>query len=378
MPRDRQTALLAWYRAHHRKLPWRADPDGPPPPAYAVVVSELMLQQTRVDTVRDYFARWLRRWPGWADLASASEDEVLQQWTGLGYYRRARYLHAAAQAVCERHGGQLPSETAALQALPGLGPYTVGAVRSIAFGQPAALVDGNVARVLSRWLALPDDPSQGAGKKAVWEEAERELEPGLPAHSQPGTWNQALMELGATLCSPKDPQCMLCPVREGCEAQAQGLQRQIPPTRPKTKVLGVPARAVLLLRPGREGPTDPSEDLVLLGRRGPTGRWAGLWEPPTAEGDDAGETLRNWLKGKAVQHLAELPEVVHLLSHRRYVVGAEVLAELDAGQEFDLTELGYVQARWVTLAAALGQTSGLSRLGQRVIEGWLVGQTLVG
>ncbi len=367
----RQEALLVWYRAHHRKLPWRADPDGPLAPGYAVVVSELMLQQTRVDTVRDYFARWLHRWPGWADLAQATEEEVLQQWTGLGYYRRARYLHAAAKAVCERHGGKLPSDPEALQALPGLGPYTVGAVRSIVFGQPAALVDGNVTRVLSRWLALADDPSQGAGKKAVWSQAERELEPGLAAHAEPGNWNQALMELGATLCNPKDPQCMLCPVQGQCEAHAQGLQRQIPPVRQRTAVLGVQARAVVVLRPRQDGLGEPTDDLVLLGRRGPTGRWAGLWEPPTVEGDEASETLHKWLGDREIQHLAELPEVVHLLSHRRYVVGAAVVAERRPGPELDVHKLGYVGSRWMTLAAALGQTSGLSRLGQRLLEQWL-------
>jgi len=291
----------------------------------------------------------------------------------LGYYRRARYLHAAAKAVCERHAGQLPSDPLALQALPGLGPYTVGAVRSIAFGQPAALVDGNVARVLSRWLALAGDPSQGAAKKAVWDQPEQELSPGTPAHAQPGTWNQALMELGATVCSPKDPHCALCPVQADCQAYTLGLQRQIPRVRQRTAVLGVQAQAVLLLRPGGEGLGEPSQDLVLLGRRGPTGRWAGLWEPPTVEGDDASETLRNWLGGKAVQPLAQLPQVVHLLSHRRYVVQAQVLADLEPQGELDLRELGYVDARWTTLGAALGQTSGLSRLGQRIIEAFLRG-----
>lgn len=358
----RAHALLAWYQRHHRQLPWRAQPGGPHTPAYAVVVSELMLQQTRVETVIDYFTRWMQRWPDWRALAAASLDDVLAQWTGLGYYNRARNLHKAAIAVVEQYGGVLPRDAESLQALPGLGPYTVGAVRSIAFGLPAPLVDGNVARVLARWLALPTDPMEGEGKKAVWAQADRELSVDGPARHDPASWNQALMELGATLCVPRNPDCLLCPVSAHCNALQLGLQAQIPPPRKKTAVHEVRAHYAVLLRADGSGVGDPLQDQVLLARRPESGRWAGLWEPPGLEGDPDG--LQTWLDAQQATQMRELPDMTHILTHRRYEVQAAVWHVPDA----DPRPLGYTDARWLPISQALSKTSGLSRLGQRLIE----------
>lgn len=362
-PHTAQQALLDWYAANFRKLPWR---DAPTP--YAVLVSELMCQQTRVDTVIDYFVRWMARWPTVQDLAAADVQEVLAQWTGLGYYNRARNLHKAAQAVVERHGGQMPSDEAALRALPGLGPYTVGAVRSISFSEPAALVDGNVARVLARWHALEGDPTEGAAKKAVWQHAAAWLATG-PARQSPGNWNQALMELGATICTPRSPKCLLCPVQPWCQAQRHGLQAQIPPVRQRKAPDLVPAAYALIVRDIGEitgGIADASEPAVLLGRRPEGVRWAGLWEPPGCEGAAAAVQLRSWFQTQGLRELAVLPAITHVLTHRRYEA-VPLRAEPLAGTP-DLTPLGYAEARWMSLREVMSATSGLSRLAVRLVE----------
>lgn len=330
---------------------------------YSVVVSELMLQQTRVDTVLDYFKRWKARWPGWPELAAAELDDVLAQWTGLGYYNRARNLHRTAQVVIQQHGGQLPQDAPQLGALPGLGPYTVGAVRSLAFGLPAPLVDGNVARVLTRWLALRGD---GATlQKPLWRQAESELEHLGPARADPASWNQALMELGATVCSPKKPQCAACPVAEHCQALAEGLQDSIPPVKQRAASVQVHAHYAVVLSPGARDIGDPLADRVLLGQRPPTGRWAGLWEPPGSEQGDP-QALQQWANDQGWQMVRELPPLQHVLTHRNYAVTAGVFAA-EEGQ-VDLQPLGYVAARWQPLGQALGAVTGLSRLGQRLLE----------
>jgi A/G-specific adenine glycosylase len=366
---QRQADLIAWYRLHHRQLPWRTAPGEARPDGYSVAVSELMLQQTRVDTVIDYFKRWKTRWPGWPELAAADLDEVLGQWTGLGYYNRARNLHRAAQIIVADHAGHLPQDAAQLAALPGLGPYTVGAVRSLAFGLPAPLVDGNVVRVLARWHAWPQPPAELS--KKLWEQAAIELNAPGPARSDPPSWNQALMELGATVCTPKKPQCPSCPVATACLARAQGLQESIPPAKIRTASPDVQARYAVVLRPAGEGAelgcADATSDLVLLGQRPATGRWAGLWEPPGQEGDL--QPLAAWIAQTDLQRLRELPPLQHVLTHRNYLVDSAVFA-CPPG-EIDLTPLGYVAARWLPLGLALGQTAGLSRLGQRLLEATL-------
>ncbi len=347
---DRQTAqerLFDWYAKHHRTLPWR---DRPTP--YGVLVSELMLQQTRVDTVLGYYERWMARWPTLADLAAADLQDVLAQWTGLGYYNRARNLHKTAQLVVRDHGGQLPSDAASLAQLPGLGPYTLGAVRSIAFGEPAALVDGNVSRVFSRWHAQPGQPQP----RWLWQTAQDWL--ALPtAQRDPGTWNQALMELGATVCTPRKPACAACPVQPHCLVFAQDLQEAIPPARVRAAPKQVTAAYAIVAREGR----------ILLGRRPAKGRWAGLWEPPGLEGAAAGVQLGRWLLSQGLQADRALPALVHVLTHRRYEVESLVVV-VPPGHEPDLQPLGYVEQRWQVADDAQSQTSGLSRLGQRLCE----------
>ena len=212
--------LLGWYKRRARPLPWRRDRD-----PYRVWVSEIMLQQTTVATVLPYYGRFLRRFPDVRTLARASEAEVLKLWAGLGYYRRARNLHAAARLIEGELGGRFPRTLEGIRALPGVGRYTAAAVGSIAFGLRAAVLDGNVARVLSRLLALGGDPR--ANEARLWDEAGR-LVAGLKPGRDPGDWNQALMELGATVCLPRSPLCGACPVSAGCRARARGLQERIP------------------------------------------------------------------------------------------------------------------------------------------------------
>ena len=208
-----KSALLAWYQANRRDLPWRKTQD-----PYAVLVSEIMLQQTRVETVEQYFGKFLERFPDIGTLAAADESDVLAAWSGLGYYRRARLLHAGARHVATTHGGEVPDDPDLLRQIPGVGRYTAGAIASIAFERPTALVDGNVARVLSRLQAIEDPKLQEAGAPGHWTMAQQIVQAGPPR-----VLAQALMELGATVCTPLGPRCEGCPVRSECQALAKGL-----------------------------------------------------------------------------------------------------------------------------------------------------------
>ena len=211
-------ALLRWYRRRGRRLPWRQTRD-----PYAIWISEAMLQQTRVETVLRYWPRFLRRFPTLGHLARAREDSVLAAWSGLGYYSRARSLRQAARVVMSRHDGAIPADAEALRALPGVGRYTAGAVASIAFGIAAPVVDGNVARVLARLFAVSGDPRAPAVSKRLWE-----LAASLVPRARPGDWNQALMELGATVCRPRSPACDPCPLRAACAARRRGAVARFP------------------------------------------------------------------------------------------------------------------------------------------------------
>ncbi|HEX2644407.1 MAG TPA: A/G-specific adenine glycosylase [Thermoanaerobaculia bacterium] len=218
-------ALLTWFDRHRRDLPWRRTND-----PYRIWLSEVMLQQTRVETVLPFYNRFLERFPTVTDLARAELEEVLALWSGLGYYRRARQLHAAAWAVAET-GGELPRTVEGLMKLPGIGSYTAAAVASIAFGVAAPVLDGNVERVMARWLAWGEDPRTRASRQAFLEAAAGLLDP-----ARPGDGNQALMELGATLCTPRRPRCLLCPLVAGCKAAGGGDPERYPAATPKREV----------------------------------------------------------------------------------------------------------------------------------------------
>ena len=262
-PSPLQRALLDWYEGAKRDLPWRRTRD-----PYLVWLSEVMLQQTRVEVVVDYWERFRARFPTLADLAAADEDEVLAMWSGLGYYRRARGLLSTARVVAAEHGGRLPADAEALRALPGFGPYTVGAVGSIALDLELPVVDGNVARVLARLFEVEGFVDTGPVQRTLWRLAERELH-----RPDAGTWNQALMELGATVCKPKNPACEACPVADLCAARARGRQLELPRKRPRPKPHTVVVEALVLRVPGG----------LLLARRPPGGRNPGLFEVPIRE-----------------------------------------------------------------------------------------------
>ena len=232
---DFTQSVLNWYDMGHRNLPWRMTRD-----AYRIWVSEIMLQQTRAETVVSYYERFLARYPTVYDLAESSEEELLKMWEGLGYYSRARSLHKAAQSIVSQYGGSLPADVQKLRALPGIGDYTAGAVASIAYNIPAAAVDGNVERVICRYYAIGDTVGTPAVRRMVTERTQA-----LVPHERPGAFANAMMEMGATMCTPKNPKCLLCPVREGCQGFAQGIAQNLP-VKPKKKKQRVEKRAVLL------------------------------------------------------------------------------------------------------------------------------------
>lgn len=255
---------MAWYRANRRALPWRGHPD-----PWAVWVSEVMCQQTRVASVIPYFERFMAAYPTPAALAAAPIDDLLTLWAGLGYYSRARNLHAAAAQVVERHGGQVPDDPAAFRALAGVGRYTCGAVMSIAFGRAEPVVDGNVVRVFSRLFCIEDDPRTPPVKRALWARAEAMVE-----GPDPGDLNQAIMELGALVCRPKSPTCLLCPVQGDCAARAAGRVADLP-IKPKRK-----ARPVIRFMAGL---SRTAAGAIWMAQRAPDGLLGGLWELPAVE-----------------------------------------------------------------------------------------------
>jgi len=277
-PRFRR-ALLAWYDAHRRDLPWRRTRD-----PYAIWVSEIMLQQTQVSRVVEYWRRFLDRFPDIRSLAKAPEGEVLALWSGLGYYRRAKHLHAAARVIVEQFEGEVPSTVQDLRRLPGMGEYTSAAVGSIAFGERAAVVDANVVRVLCRILALRGDPSAGSLRGRIRDEAERLLDP-----DRPGDHNQAMMELGAVICTPTGPKCLICPVAEFCGALRKGRPDDYPGTARKTETVEVLECAAVVTRRGK----------VLMAKQPhERGWWDGLWtlpRCPLSKVDDPAECLREVL-----------------------------------------------------------------------------------
>ena len=253
--------VTAWFAKHARDLPWRrtADP-------YAILVSEIMCQQTQVATVIPYFERWMRRFPDCAALAAATEQEVMSLWQGLGYYSRARNLHRAAQAVLAA-GGVFPRRLEAIRALPGVGRYTAGAVSAFAYDEAVPLVDANVGRVLARVYAVMEPLGSGPGAASVWAHATA-LQP--PARGR--AFNAGLMELGALLCTPRNPRCGECPVADLCAARARGLQPELPARASRPRLVRLAEPCALITRRG---------EILLEHQSG--ARWRGLWKLPTLD-----------------------------------------------------------------------------------------------
>jgi A/G-specific adenine glycosylase len=287
-------SLLAYYRKHARDLPWRRTSD-----PYAIWISEVMLQQTQVQTVVPRFAEFLRRFPTVAALAAAEEATVCEAWAGLGYYRRARNLHKGARQIVAQHAGTMPRTEAALRTLAGIGRYTAAAVASIAFGEPVAAVDGNLIRVLARVFALPGRASDARLVERVREHAQR-----LVDGPHPGEINQALMDVGATLCRPTAPLCNDCPIRKQCAGRQSGSPTDYPAEKARaTRQVLCMAFAWIECDGG-----------IVLEQRSLDGLWAGLWELPSASGAEAKRSLAQRL-GRPLG--ARVATVTHDLTHRR-------------------------------------------------------------
>ncbi len=296
-PEEFSRRLLAWFDVHGRRdLPWQH-----PATPYRVWVSEIMLQQTQVATVIPYYQSFLERFPGVEELAGAELDEVLHLWSGLGYYARARNLHRAARVVCDRHGGVLPLDFDALRALPGVGPSTAGAILALATGQRHPILDGNVKRVLARFAAVPGWPGQAAVSRRLWTLSER-----YTPVQRVADHTQAMMDLGATVCTRARPRCDACPLRPGCAAAAQGCPGAFPEARPP-RALPVRRTRMLLLVDGA--------GQVLLERRPPSGVWGGLWSLPECPHD---ADLARWCRarlGLGIDGVEEGAVMRHGFSH---------------------------------------------------------------
>ncbi len=339
-PEPIQDALLRWWDADHADLPWRRSED-----PYAIWVSEIMLQQTQITTVIPYFERWMARFPTVQALAEASLDEVLKLWEGLGYYSRARNLHAAANMVMVDWNGRLPQTAADLMKLKGIGRYTAGAIASIAFNEPAPVLDGNVIRVLSRLTDLPDDVTQTSTKNDLWQLAEELVPP-----DRPGDFNQALMELGQQICLPARPMCLLCPLPTHCLARQRGtqLERPVRPPRKRTPHYDVVAGIIW----ARDAVVGDPDSKFLIAQRPLDGLLGGLWEFPGGK-QEANETLSQALIREIEEELAiqiEVGEFVtqikHAYTHFRITLHAFQARHLSDSPQ----HLGVADHAWVTLA----------------------------
>ncbi len=331
-------------------MPWRETRD-----PYRVWVSEIMLQQTQVATATPYYERFVARFPDVQALARAQRSAVLAEWSGLGYYRRARHLHEAAGIVVREHEGRVPSDPSAFAALPGVGRYTLGAVLSIGFGLPLPVLDGNVARVLARLTAEPLSVKRPADARRLWALAgslmPRARGPAR-ARTDPGLWNQALMELGALVCTPRSPRCEVCPVRARCRAHALGVQDSLPPAAERRAPVRV-RRAVVCVRRG---------DRMMMVRREGT-LLAGLWEPPGVEltrGEDAAAALAGLLADLGVRALIAYDgrRIRHAITHR------DITVEVWEGRLSGPAPRATTRRRWVTSGA---RTLALTALAARLL-----------
>ena len=320
MTQDFAARLVAWQKTHGRNsLPWQNTRD-----PYHVWLSEIMLQQTQVTTVLDYYARFLNRFASVADLAAAKPDDVLALWSGLGYYSRARNLHRCAQDVVALHGGQFPASAELLQTLPGIGPSTAAAIASFCFAERVAILDGNVKRVLTRVLAFSDDLALGKNEKQLWVIANSALPEQNLAQTLP-RYTQAVMDLGATICTSRKPQCMVCPVQDMCLAFAEGAPEKYPV---KTKKLKRSIDRLSLLWAQR------SDGAVWLERRPESGIWGGLYCLPVFENEAA---LFAVLSARSRSRVHCLPAFKHVLTHKDMYL-SPVLVGFSAHQKMPSTE----------------------------------------
>ena len=306
---------MRWYRRHRRDLPWRNTGD-----PYRVWVSEIMLQQTRVTTVIPYYERFLERFPTIESLAAAPEHALLGSWSGLGYYRRVRQMQQAALCIVDQHGGEFPRDYVAIRALPGIGAYTAAAVASISFGLPHAVVDGNVLRVLTRWFDEPGDIGKSEVRRGIEKRAQSLGEAGAPRRF--GHFNQALMELGATVCLPRNPRCLLCPLTRTCVARKNGVQQQRPVKSKRTKaeklhmaVAVVRRKASLLMR------QRPDHEPLM----------PGFWELPETAGKKLGKDCFSELGLTLLESLGEFRHGITFRDYRAAVFHATLRGKAPRG-----------------------------------------------
>lgn len=307
--------LLEWYTRNARRLPWRNNPS-----PYKVWISEVMAQQTQINTVIPYFNRWMERFPTIADLSKAPLQDVLVAWEGLGYYQRARNLHQAAQIIMTDFGGELPANIQELRSLPGIGRYTAGAIASIAFGLDEAVLDGNIRRVLSRLFDVTEPINTSAGEKRLWQIAKENL----PSRMV-GTFNQALMELGALVCTTRAPHCLQCPLTQFCQARLIGVQEQRPVKQTKNKIPHFTVTAAVIEKQGK----------VLIARRPQNGLLGGMWEFPGGKTQNE-ETLDSCLKREILEELGIPINIIepfgvyhHAYTHYRVTLHAFLCTIID-------------------------------------------------
>lgn len=291
-----QRQLLDWFIENRRDLPWRYDRN-----PYKVWVSEIMLQQTQVDTVVPYFNRFMERFPTVHDLAAATEEEVIKAWEGLGYYSRARNLHSAVREVAAGYGGVVPNSAEEISKLKGVGPYTAGAILSLAYGKAEPAVDGNVMRVISRLFAIQDDIAKPATRVKM-EQLVRQL---IPTDT-PGAFNEGLMELGALICTPRDPDCLFCPLITVCQGREAGIHEQLPVKKKNKRVKSVSLVCGVVLKDG----------CVLVRRRPEQGLLAGMWEFPNAQQTDVTALLPE----TGIHWRTAIGDVSHVFSHVKWTV----------------------------------------------------------
>jgi A/G-specific adenine glycosylase len=336
-------ALLAWYGHARRDLPWRRSQD-----PYRVWVSEIMLQQTQVERVRDFYDRFLERFPTVAALAAAAEHDVLRLWEGLGYYRRARQLHAAAKTIVADHAGEFPRTVAGLRSLPGIGRYTAGAIASIAFDLPEPIVEANSRRVIARLAGHAGPLGSAAGDEPIWE-----IAAALVPQRHPGKFNQALMDVGSLVCTPERPLCGTCPLAACCEAKRTGRVAEIPMKAARRPVKEIHETAVVVRRAGR----------VLVVQRGPGEWWEGLWDFPRVP-KAAGAARREIERSEALSSLAcgatsRLGTIAHTVTHHRITLDVVACAAGRSGRASS-------GRRWVT-ATALGSLA-MTSPGRRIAD----------